>query len=81
MKKIIILIAILCCTKCVAEIRTDSLCSDTCKTKKTDRNKSFCSPILKADTLLLKIGPNGNSPTIPEEKWPSNAKAIPIKRS
>jgi len=80
MKKLVIVIAVFCCSNCLAETKTDSICTDSCKTKKYIEDKSIDSK-LKADTLLFKIGPDGNSPYIPEEKHPFKAKTILIKES
>lgn len=80
MKKLLVIIAVSCCINCLAETRTDSICTDSCKTKKHIEEKSIDSEV-KAETLLFKIGPDGNSPYIPEEKQPFRAKAILIKES
>jgi hypothetical protein len=80
MKNLVIVIAVFCCSNCLAETKTDSICTNSCKTKKHIEEESIDSKV-KADTLLFKIGPDGNAPYIPEEKQPFRAKAILIKES
>ena len=80
LKNWVVVIAVSCCINCLAETRMDSICTDSCKTEKHIGEKSIDSEV-KAETLLFKIGPDGNSPYIPEEKQPFKAKAILIKES